>query len=388
MSFGKTRSAIVVLVGVLFSFPAFAQYGQYFSVPLGPPIRIASPPNHAVFIAPVNIPILAYTRPEATFTNVEFFANGTDLGHATRLDVPGRPVTPALAPPDIMGADAISRLHGVWCLVWSNAPAGSYALTAVASGRIALADVPLADDLMFTSSPVNITIVSKTPPINATDVVSIVASDPVAVAGTNNSWAWPGMTNPTPSWAQWPPAKSVLCTNWGPKAALFTVRRCGKVTNTITVNYTIGGTASNGVDYFALPGSVDIQEGYDRAFIPIVPIDRGPAAGPKTVILTLASDTNIPPDYLVGAPSRAEVLLLQTWLRPLPWLLPDGTFHVNNAGPDGAWFYIQFSGDLQHWTCISTNQAFQGSVDFLDPNALSNGCRFYRVVPMTSAPAD
>ncbi len=386
--FVEARVLMVVLMGALFSFSATAQDDEIFSIALGPPIRIASPPNHAVFVAPADVPILVYTRSEAQFTNVELYANGVDIGHGTRLDVPS-PVTPTLMLPSVMEPDIIARLHAVWCLVWTNAPVGSYALTAVANGTYLWETPdPQVSSLLETSAPVNITIVSTTPPINATDIVNITAVDPVAIAGTNNSWTWEGMTNDTPSWTNWPPVKWQLSTNWGPKVALFLVHRFGEVTNTVTVNYNIGGTASNGVDYFALPGYANIPTGYDRALIPIVPVDHGATAAPKTVILTLTPDSNSPPDYLVGLPSHAEVLILENWPRPLPWLLPDGTFHVNSAGPDGAWFSLEYSSDLQNWTPVCTNQVFQGSIDFIDPDAPINPWRFYLAAPMTNGPGD
>jgi len=159
----------------------------------------------------------------------------------------------------------------------------------------------------------------------------------------------------------------------------------------LTVNYNIGGTASNGVDYVALPGFVDISAGSACEAIPIVPIDNGSNHIAKTVVLALAPDTNTPPDYLVGFPPRAEAIILYHWPRPLPLLLPDGSFHLNdsgtNGGPDGAWFSVQNSADLVNWSSIGTNQVFQGSIDFIDPDAPGSLGGFYRVVPLTNSPS-
>jgi hypothetical protein len=102
----------------------------------------------------------------------------------------------------------------------------------------------------------------------------------------------------------------------------------------------------------------------------------------------LAADTNLPPDYVVGFPPCAEVLILKDWPRPLPFLLADGSFHVNASGPDGAWFCVQTSSNLVDWTCISTNQAFQGSVDFVDPGAPNYSSRFYNTVPVMNTPGN
>jgi hypothetical protein len=375
---------LAALAGGLIPHRVVAQ-GQdgIFDPILGPPVRIISPPNHAVFYSPVDIPIFAYTRSEAIFTNVEFYANGTnDLGSGLKLSTTNHPVFQALASPSVMGPNVLGRLGALWCLVWSNAPAGNYALTAVASGG--LVAEPLVT-LNRTSPPVNITILPSTNGTNWPDIVNIVATDPIAIPGTNCFWIWAGMTNAVPSWTNWPPPQWEYFTNWGPKAALFTVRRFGDASSALTVNYNIGGTASNGVDYVALPGYVDFLPGGHCALIPIVPIDNGSNNFPKTVILTLMPSTNTPPDYRVGFPPRAEAIILYRWLRPLPLLLPDGSFHLNASGPDGAWFCIQNSSDLLNWSSVSTNQVFQGSVDYIDPNAPSKPSGFYRVVPLTDS---
>ena len=83
--------------------------------------------------------------------------------------------------------------------------------------------------------------------------------------GATNDFVWPGETNSPPTWAAWPAAASQFFTNYGPKTATFTVRRQGETNDGLTVPYGIGGTASNGVDYAAIPGFVTIPSGGDAA---------------------------------------------------------------------------------------------------------------------------
>ena len=333
------------------------------SVPL---VRIASPGNYAVFREPVDVPITAFARAVYSLilpvtnniTNVEFFAGTNDLGAGHELMTRIFPIVP---------------LSFQYELTWSNAPAGSWALTAVATDKFGVSSASL---------PVNITILPASPPAtNLPDIVSIVATDPIAVSGTN-AFIWFGPVIPLPIWSNWPPTNGQPFTNWGPKDALFAVGRHGSTASDLTVDYTIGGTATNGTDYVALSNTVKIPAGASLALIPLVPIDNGPAPA-KTVVLALSAN---PLSYVVGAPSRAEALIVYDWLRPLPLLTVGGSFHFNEPGPDGAWFRADWSDDLLDWTPFCTNQVFEGSIDFFDPDAPDNPLRYYRVAPLDGPP--
>ena len=59
------------------------------------------------------------------------------------------------------------------------------------------------------------------------------------------------------------------------------------VTSPYTINYTIGGTAINGVDYPAIPNSVTIPVGQDSAAIIISPVLDGITEVPESVVLTM-----------------------------------------------------------------------------------------------------
>lgn len=339
-----------------------------------PMVRIIGPANGAIFFAPVNIPISAVAGdPDGTVTSVEFFAGARDLGPGT-LDTC---VTPTSG---CVGCPTPTPIC-IYSLVWSNAPVGIWALTTVATDN---------GGAISTSAPVNICVLpSSPPPTNRPPIISIVAADPIAIEGTN-CWVWPGETNSPATWAAWPAAVCRLFTNCGPKTAMFTVRRLGDTNSDLTVPYDIGGTASNGVDYVTLPGSVTIPAGQRRVMIPIVPIDDGPPDVNKTVILTLLPDMqmNPLPGYVLGFPRRAAAIIIDQGPRPTTGMLPGGGFHLAAPGPDAAWFYVQYSTDLVNWTSICTNQVINGAIDFVDPDAAGNPSRFYRAVPLTNAPSE
>ena len=75
-----------------------------------------------------------------------------------------------------------------WELVWTNPPLGTnIALTAKATDNGGASTV---------SAPVLVSILpSLPPPTNRPPIVSIVATDPVAIEGTN-CWTWPGLASP------------------------------------------------------------------------------------------------------------------------------------------------------------------------------------------------
>ena len=167
----------------------------------------------------------------------------------------------------------------------------------------------------------------------------------------------------------------------------MTVRRWGDTNADLTVPYAIGGTASNGVDYVAIPGVVTIPAGDRSAVITIMPIDDGPPDITKTVILSLTPSTNTPPDYLLGFPRRAAAIILDSsGLPPVTALLPDRCFHLVMPGPDAAWFSLEYSTDLANWTAICTNQVVNGSINFVDPDTQGDQARYYRAVPITTPP--
>ncbi len=346
--------------------------------PTNPPltVRIVSPPNGSVFTAPVNIPLYAYAADcTSAVTTLEFFAGTNSLGLAS----PVTAVPPPLPPGEIQPPILIVVPTNYWELVWSNAPLETnIAVTAVAADSAGNTSV---------SSPVTLSVApAPPPPTNWPPVVTIVATDPVAVEGTN-SWVWPGETVWPATWTAWPAAVTQLFTNWGPKTAAFTVNRWGDTNGDLTVLYGIGGTASNGVDYVAIPGYVTIPSGNRGAAITIVPIEEISPVAIKTVVLTLEASTNKPADYVVGYPSCAAVIIVEGSVPPVASsVLPDQSFHLVMPGPDAAWFRVEYSTDLSHWTPICTNQVVNGTINFVDPGPLGDKARYYKAVPTSATP--
>jgi hypothetical protein len=330
-----------------------------------PVVRISSPANGATYHAPVNIPLYVYAfDQDGSVSSVEVFAGTNDLGAA---------LTPCHSTTNATAECATNY----FVMTWSNAPIGTFVLTAIATDNVGTTK---------TSEPIKVTILPPPPPpSNHPPVVTISATDPIAIEGTN-CWTWVAPTNTTTTWSNWTANAALpsrLYTNCGPKSATFVVHRDGSTNDALTVNYEIGGTATNGIQYMTLPGSVTIPAGEHSALITLVPIDDGPPEINMTAILNIKSSTN----YVIGSARRAAAYILdEPQIRRASEITSDRCFHLKAEGPDGAWFHVDYTTDLTTWTSLCTNQVVNGSIDFIDPDAQSGQLRYYRAVPQDSAP--
>lgn len=234
---------------------------------LPPMVQIVRPPNGARFTAPADIHIVADTVDRDGWVGtVEFFANGAKIGESV--------INFIQAPPD--GTPIVHEFN------WKGVRAGEYSLTARGTDD---------EGATSTSMPVRISVTDSNS-IPPRTVVSIRATDPV---GSEIPEVPPGMGRP-----------QLI------DPAIFSVSRTGILTDELTVYYTVGGTAQNGVDYVEIPGQVQIPAGARSAEIEISVIDDELVEGTETVTIRIDPPVCIaiyppPPDcYLVGEPGRAE----------------------------------------------------------------------------------
>jgi hypothetical protein len=113
---------------------------------------------------------------------------------------------------------------------------------------------------------------------NALPLVSVIASDAIAAETDSNTPANPGE---------------------------YTLFRTGPTANPLTVSLTMGGTASNGVDYSAIAGSVTFAAGRASAVVPLTVIDDLLVEGGETATLQLVAASG----YRLGADSSATVTI-------------------------------------------------------------------------------
>ncbi|MFM6774352.1 MAG: beta strand repeat-containing protein, partial [Microcystis panniformis] len=77
---------------------------------------------------------------------------------------------------------------------------------------------------------------------------------------------------------------------------VYTFTRTGVTTNPLTVNYTVGGTATNGTDYTSIPTSVTFAANSATATVIVDPTPDTTAESDETVVLTLTTGTG----YTIG----------------------------------------------------------------------------------------
>jgi len=313
-------------------------------LPPPPLVKITSPTNGAMFVAPVNIPVSATAASSnADVVRVDFFADDHFIGADTGTD------------------------KAEYDITWSNAIPGFYILRAVATDSLGGKGF---------SPPVFISVIGTNPP-PTTPVVTIYARDPIAVVGTNCLGVY---TNPTAV-----AANRLAVTN----TATFVVRRAGPTNTDLTVFYSIGGTASNGEDYVTLPGTVTIPAGKYAAPIVVVPLVEDVPECPETVVLALQEPTNLPVSYVIGWPDKAAAIIIDCdFLPPATSVLCAGQFHCTYFPPptSTAYYRLDCSLDMVHWLTVCTNTASAIGIHFTDPDTCDFPNRFYRVVPQMNAP--
>lgn len=274
---------------------------------------------------------------EGSVHRVEFLANGKLIGESILLFI--RPS----APGEI----------NTFSIIWRNADPGDYILTAIAHNDGATS---------VTSAPVSI----RVGPSSDVPVVTIAAADAFAVephtAGEVNT-------------------------------ASFRIQRTGPTNGDLTVNYSLHGTAIQGVDYETLPGSVVIPRGRRSVLITATPIADDVRERFETVVMQLeprpAGDPSAS-SYRIGTRSRAAALIAdQPWVHPVNGAvcerLPGDFAHLCFAADGFNALAVEASEDLHLWQILGEASPADGALHFIDQDIASFPQRFYRIRPVPAS---
>ena len=119
--------------------------------------------------------------------------------------------------------------------------------------------------------------------------------------------------------------------------ATFTVSRTNDLAPAVSIAYRIAGTASNGVDFATLSGSITLASNVTNQTITITPVPDTLAEGDESVILTLS----LPGGCVIGAASNATATIrdkpYDDWrfTHFTPAQNADPSFSGETADPDG-----------------------------------------------------
>jgi hypothetical protein len=331
-----------------------------------PVVQLISPHTGEQFPAPADVHLIALVQDaeESYFVEaVEFFDGTNSLGFGAF-----NPTRCAVCPN--------------YTLTWSNVPPGTYNLRAVATDHQGAAGQ---------SDVVHIRVLgTNVPPDTNATIVTVVATDALAVEGPfcRSNWWWTAAWDGG-DWIIAPAVGDPDSLGWrtngcaGPNTATFAVRRSGPTNVALTVAYELGGTATAGLDYVSLPGTVTIPAGRHAARVEIVPVEDTLGEHIETVLLRLLSAPAIPgatPTYTLGIPAHAAAIIVDNDSpRPPCMKLPDGMFHVCRPATNGHSFTLRASEDLVHWRVLCTNTVTDDAIHYVDPDASDFSPRFYQI---------
>ncbi|MBY5285530.1 Calx-beta domain-containing protein, partial [Anabaena sp. PCC 7938] len=168
-------------------------------------------------------------------------------------------------------------------------------VTFEAGSATAIIDVTPIDDFVYEGNEtVILTLANKasyivgtanTATVNLADNDSATTVKPTVTISANDATATETVTGQTANLGQ------------------FKLTRTGDLSSSLTVNYSVAGTASNSADYNNLSGTVTFAAGSSTAIINVAPIDDTAVEGDETVIVNLSSSTN----YNLGTAKAATV---------------------------------------------------------------------------------
>jgi len=151
-----------------------------------------------------------------------------------------------------------------------------------------------------------------------------------------------------------------------PDTGVFTLTRTGDVTQALTVNVTIGGTAGNGTDYDAIATTATFAAGSSTATIIVNPIDDAAVEPSETVIVSVAAGNG----YTLGSPNSATVTIGDNDVPNISASIAATTPAAAEGGATGQ-FTITLSGTSP--TDVTVNFAVSGTAAANDYASLGTG---------------
>jgi hypothetical protein len=164
----------------------------------------------------------------------------------------------------------------------------------------------------------------------------------------------------------------------GPNPGAFTFKRIGNTSNTLTVAYSLGGSATAGVDYSSPGSTVTIPAGATSATLSITPLATTNIVSSKTVVLNVAAN----PNYSVAPPANATVNISGN-------SVPVSNLQLNGTGGTltwptvaGALYQVGYKDKLTDptWKFSAPIPGLANSTTWTDFGSKTQDQRFYLII--------
>jgi len=179
-----------------------------------------------------------------------------------------------------------------------------------------------------------------------------------------------------------PPTISVEATDpigWrvGPDPAVFTISRAGNANFPMTVNFSLGGTATGGIDYRTVSNFVTLAAGATSTNLVIMPVAGTNVIASKTVILAISANTN----YLVGATNSTFITIAGNSGPITSTEFASGAATLTWASVAGKVYQVLYKNSLSasNWSTFSTNITASGSLTTWTDATATAPQRYYRI---------
>lgn len=167
----------------------------------------------------------------------------------------------------------------------------------------------------------------------------------------------------------------------GVDRGVFTFSRAGSLDAALTVRFSVSGTASAGVDYASLGGSVTIPAGAQQVSLPLTALADGLNEAEESVVLNLAADAAYRPDVVSSARmaigNGETTPVVPTVLPIVSVVVEDGSASESQSPVNSGRFRVARSGSLS--AALTVNVSFSGTA--------TNGTDYAALASQVTIPA-
>jgi hypothetical protein len=173
-------------------------------------------------------------------------------------------------------------------------------------------------------------------------------------------------------------ATSANASRVGLSSGVFTILRTGNTASALTANYSLGGTASNGVDCISLGASLTIPVGASSSEINVIPLPSATCVGPRKLTLALSPSSG----YLVGSSAAATITIAGNTIPSTLAKTSGNGFKITWSSTLGKIYRVAYKNNLKDptWTNLSgLITALGATTSYTDATASGKTHRFYVV---------